>query len=459
MAVHAPGADGAVHTFPVSVKGVALQDGRVLLLENERREWELPGGKLELGEDPADCVAREISEESGWDVVTGPLLDCWQYHIRPGADVLIVTYGCHVRSTAPPVVSSEHKRAGLFSPAQVPALNMPEGYKRSIAAWLARDGSQQLTPRLGAAVPGLCDRCGAPGTPSGLAASCPACQVPAAPGAAVAAAAAWLPARGAPGTGRAPGDVLLGYRKANGLNQQQLADMLGYDRTYISVIESGRRRVSDRGTLARIAAVLAVPPHMLGIADPDNASYKAMLEFGAAVVRLADLARRSGRPADAVSELWPLISRLEARVSFGVALGHLLPEERMATAARWTGRALRTAWGLGDPGLLAAVLRMHGNELRKAGHPAASITRLRQSLELETDPHRLRPGPARPRRRRLGPGRPVRRRHHRMRPAAPGRRRSPVQHVHRAGDPAARAARNRPRPLGRRPRRDHPRRR
>jgi len=222
----------------------------------------------------------------------------------------------------------------------------------------------------------------------------------------VVAAAAWLPAHGVPGTGRALGDVLLGYRKANGLNQQQLAGMLGYDRTYISMIESGRRRVTDRGTLAYIAATLAVPPHLLGITDPGNASYKAMLEFGAAVVRLADLARRSGRPADAVSELWPLITRLEARVaaghadlavmrllaqarvSFGVALGHLLPEERMATAARWTGRALRTAWHLGDPHLLAAVLRMHGNELRKAGHPAAAITRLRQSLELETDPAR-----------------------------------------------------------------------
>jgi 8-oxo-dGTP pyrophosphatase MutT (NUDIX family) len=178
MAVHARGTDGAVHAFPVSVKGVALKDGKVLLLENERREWELPGGKLELGEDPADCVAREISEESGWDVLTGPLLDCWQYHIRPGTDVLIVTYGCHVRSAAPPVVSSEHKQAGLFSPAQVPALNMPAGYKRSITTWLAHDGNQQFTP-LDAAMPGLCDRCGASGTPSGRAASvvCPAAQL------------------------------------------------------------------------------------------------------------------------------------------------------------------------------------------------------------------------------------------------------------------------------------------
>jgi 8-oxo-dGTP pyrophosphatase MutT (NUDIX family) len=124
--------------FPVSVKGVAVQDGRVLLLENERAEWELPGGKLELGEDPVACVVREIGEESGWQVSAGPLLDCWQYHIGPGADVLIVTYGCLVASAGPPVVSSEHNRAGLFTQQELPALRMPDGYRRSIADWLAR---------------------------------------------------------------------------------------------------------------------------------------------------------------------------------------------------------------------------------------------------------------------------------------------------------------------------------
>jgi 8-oxo-dGTP pyrophosphatase MutT (NUDIX family) len=48
-------------TFPVSIKGVVVQAGRVLLLHNERDEWELPGGKLELGEGPAACVVREIA--------------------------------------------------------------------------------------------------------------------------------------------------------------------------------------------------------------------------------------------------------------------------------------------------------------------------------------------------------------------------------------------------------------
>jgi 8-oxo-dGTP pyrophosphatase MutT (NUDIX family) len=130
----------AVRAFPVSVKGVAIRDGRVLLLENERSEWELPGGKLELGEDPSECVVREIAEETGWAVTAGPVLDCWQYHIREGRDVVIVTYGCPVTGTAPPVVSSEHKRAGLFTLSEVSGLTMPDGHKRSITDWFARLG-------------------------------------------------------------------------------------------------------------------------------------------------------------------------------------------------------------------------------------------------------------------------------------------------------------------------------
>jgi len=126
----------SANLFPVSVKGVAVQRGRVLLLRNERAEWELPGGKLELGEDPPACVAREIAEETGWQVTAGPVLDCWQYHIGDGQDVVIVTYGCHLASEDAPVVSSEHSRVGLFSPAEVPELTIPDGYKRSVMTWL-----------------------------------------------------------------------------------------------------------------------------------------------------------------------------------------------------------------------------------------------------------------------------------------------------------------------------------
>ncbi|MFI6498813.1 NUDIX domain-containing protein [Nonomuraea typhae] len=122
----------------MSVKGVIVRDGKVLLLRNERDEWEPPGGKLELGEEPPDRLRQEILEEVGWPATVGPILDSWQYHIAEGADVLIITYGATAASDGPPVLSHEHKQVGLFTAAEAGALNMPEGYKRSIADWYSR---------------------------------------------------------------------------------------------------------------------------------------------------------------------------------------------------------------------------------------------------------------------------------------------------------------------------------
>ncbi|MGW0651769.1 NUDIX hydrolase [Streptomyces umbrinus] len=138
--------------WPVSVKGVALDaQERVLLLKNEREEWELPGGRLEIGSvdgsvpadaTPESALEREIQEETGWEVKAGPLLDggVWIYEPIPGRRVLIVTYGCTVLTPErTPVISHEHKQLGTFSADEVVRLNMPEGYKQAVAAWYRRD--------------------------------------------------------------------------------------------------------------------------------------------------------------------------------------------------------------------------------------------------------------------------------------------------------------------------------
>ena len=122
--------------FPISVKGVVVRDETVLLLRNEREEWELPGGKIELGESPEECLAREIEEETGWPVQVGRILDSWMYYIaQADKHVFIVTYGCHAVGETPLQVSSEHKEAALFGHGDVESLPMPEGYKRSIRSW------------------------------------------------------------------------------------------------------------------------------------------------------------------------------------------------------------------------------------------------------------------------------------------------------------------------------------
>jgi hypothetical protein len=46
-------ADNDAYRFPVSVKGIVVRDGAVVLVRNRRDEWELPGGKLELNESPS----------------------------------------------------------------------------------------------------------------------------------------------------------------------------------------------------------------------------------------------------------------------------------------------------------------------------------------------------------------------------------------------------------------------
>ena len=115
------------------------------------------------------------------------------------------------------------------------------------------------------------------------------------------------------------------------------------------MIECGRRSITDRGTLTHIARTLVIPPRMLGIADPGDADFAAMLAFGISVIRLADIARHSGRAGEAVSELWPLIIRLKARIAAGHAEPEMvspLAQARVSFGVALGTCCLRSSWPL-----------------------------------------------------------------------------------------------------------------
>ncbi len=56
--------------------------------------WEFPGGKVEPGEDPKNCVIREIREELGVEVAVAGIYDT-VFHRYPERDVLVLAYRCH----------------------------------------------------------------------------------------------------------------------------------------------------------------------------------------------------------------------------------------------------------------------------------------------------------------------------------------------------------------------------
>ncbi|MBW2122394.1 MAG: NUDIX hydrolase [Deltaproteobacteria bacterium] len=56
-------------TVKVDVRGAVIQDGRILLVQERSDElWCMPGGWADVGRLPSEMVAREVWEESGFEV-------------------------------------------------------------------------------------------------------------------------------------------------------------------------------------------------------------------------------------------------------------------------------------------------------------------------------------------------------------------------------------------------------
>ena len=134
--------------LPVSVKGVLVRRGRVLVLRNDRGEWELPGGRLDDGETPEEALRREISEETGLRVMVGSLVDAWVFQVTPREKVLILQYACRLsgrrwqyacrtNGKAGVRISHEHIESAWLPLASMDGEPLPRGYLRGIRRTLS----------------------------------------------------------------------------------------------------------------------------------------------------------------------------------------------------------------------------------------------------------------------------------------------------------------------------------
>jgi ADP-ribose pyrophosphatase YjhB (NUDIX family) len=62
-------AEAGYATPKVDVRAAVFRNGRILLVrETSDRRWSLPGGWADVGDSPSEVAAREVQEESGYEV-------------------------------------------------------------------------------------------------------------------------------------------------------------------------------------------------------------------------------------------------------------------------------------------------------------------------------------------------------------------------------------------------------
>ena len=71
---------------PIKVTAAILEkDGRIIIAQRKSKDhlagkWEFPGGKIEPGETPEECLARELKEEFNIEVSVGDFLGSNIHH-------------------------------------------------------------------------------------------------------------------------------------------------------------------------------------------------------------------------------------------------------------------------------------------------------------------------------------------------------------------------------------------
>lgn len=107
---------------------LVVREGHLLLvrraLDPWKGRWDIPGGFCDAGEHPERTAVRESREETGLDVVVGPLFGMWMdtYGEQEPPEVTLNMYFLArlARQDDEPHVSAEVSEAAWFPPAGLP---------------------------------------------------------------------------------------------------------------------------------------------------------------------------------------------------------------------------------------------------------------------------------------------------------------------------------------------------
>jgi 8-oxo-dGTP diphosphatase len=130
----------------VSAKGIVQRsDGAVLLIRRSPESrfdpscWDLPGGKMDYGEQLVDTMAREVREETGLTVVAIRPFHVSHFIIEPFW-VTCVTFLCEF-TEGEVQVSGEHREHAWVSPRELDGRTYARAIREQLEAFVALTGS------------------------------------------------------------------------------------------------------------------------------------------------------------------------------------------------------------------------------------------------------------------------------------------------------------------------------
>lgn len=118
--------------FP-AVKAFVVNDGKILLLQESTNyadgtnagKWDVPGGRVNLGEKWDESLLREIKEETGLAVTIGRpfAMGEWRPVVRGEQWQVIATFvECHVLGEPHVILSQDHGKYDWFTPEEASTL-------------------------------------------------------------------------------------------------------------------------------------------------------------------------------------------------------------------------------------------------------------------------------------------------------------------------------------------------
>jgi len=126
---------------PKVAVGVAVfRDDRLLLvrrvMEPGRGRWTVPGGYVDIGEDPRAAAAREVAEEASVVVKVGDVMDVFANPPEEGSTLFVLYQGTWV--SGEPAAGDDADGAAFFARDELPPLAFTST-AAAVSGWPTRD--------------------------------------------------------------------------------------------------------------------------------------------------------------------------------------------------------------------------------------------------------------------------------------------------------------------------------